>query len=1179
MRTVSPAYVSELIDFAPSAMARAYGFAESQLHGTVAACNMLARNGVAYLADEVGMGKTYVALAVMGVLRHQDPSSRIMIIAPRENIQRKWEKELRNFVRWNWRVEDNRFRNLHGGPVRQPVLCNRFEDLAAAVLPHDDCDPILRMTTFSASVKERVARQRLRGQLLGVAPWLAAQFRGRTSPGEFRDRYGRALNAIVPPLDLLIVDEGHNLRKGFGPNVANRNRLLGLALGHCGGDAGGCEWYGPRVKRLLVLSATPFETDYGEIHRQLDVLGFGDAELRSPDGERAGRLRDLADADFSEEQKQDMIRELLIRRVAYLRIAGEKWSKNMYRREWRQGGYREHDQPISITDQRQRLVLGLIQKKVSEVLGDRRFNNAFQIGMLSSFESFLESMAKSRKRRLRRTEANGNAEPEPVFDGSEQTEDVVERRGIDTSSLERVVETYRSRFGRSLPHPKLDTTADALAGSFDTGEKSLIFVRRVATVRELKQKLDQRFDQWLCQRMRARAPELATEIDGLFDRYRKESARRDDSEDVTFADDSELRPGLVEDEGATDTFFAWFFRGSGPGGVLSGAAMHKNRFASTSTIYSTFFDDDYVSWLLGRPPDPLAAMAGSLGVSPSDLARRLRGLAFANYRRRSSQRQRFPRLYVFEAYQAAGLALLASGPEPRATRARIVLEQRFSHRQEQTEEPPEAFPAPLAGIGITTFITQLVKRDSLRAELWPREEGEDFVESFRRREQRRELLSAMSRLGASYIDLYMTAIAGIGSFAMNTQPDTDSSVEALARDYLDLLERQRGEEGFHAYAELSAAARAFDSILAINLPGMHQERLEILPVHIARVLQQQVPVGGMSGGVNHRLVQQFRMPGFPLLLVTTDVLQEGEDLHTFCRRVIHYGIAWTPSAVEQRTGRIDRIGSLAQRTLEGRAQRPEPSELIQVHYPHLQDTVEVLQVRRVLRRLNEFLRLSHRELVVRTDGESRISIDREIHERLGDIPRVEQLLESAFPVRESELRGELTPADVRRPDIGTAERMLERWWGRLREELGVEEFRKPSRRLFEGVLTLNGSPGSTPRTQHFSLALRSQVVGDEILLRCESMVGEVDLDDADLLDRLYDLQRDLGVAKVCTLPRGRGGDLLFVRGSCLVHPATTQEEEVFDLVQRVVGAADRIEAELLGVDAEPGGFTEEGSDA
>ena len=52
-----------------------------------------------------------------------------------------------------------------------------------------------------------------------------------------------------------------------------------------------------------------------------------------------------------------------------------------------------------------------------------------------------------------------------------------------------------------------------------------------------------------------------------------------------------------------------------------------------------------------------------------------------------------------------------------------------------------------------------------------------------------------------------------------------------------------------------------------------------------------------------------------LLMLCTDVLQEGEDLHTFCDRVIHYGVAWTASSMEQRIGRVDRIQSLTERRL------------------------------------------------------------------------------------------------------------------------------------------------------------------------------------------------------------------------------------------------------------------------
>ena len=154
----------------------------------------------------------------------------------------------------------------------------------------------------------------------------------------------------------------------------------------------------------------------------------------------------------------------------------------------------------------------------------------------------------------------------------------------------------------------------------------------------------------------------------------------------------------------------------------------------------------------------------------------------------------------------------------------------------------------------------------------------------------------------------------------------------------------------------------------------------------------------MSEGVNQRLVRQFRMPGLPLVLVTTDVLQQGGDLHTFCRRIAHYGIAWTPSAIEQRTGRVDRIGGLVQRRLDGSPELPPAEDLIQVYYPHLRDTVELLQVRRVLRRLNRFLRFIHRgESAAGTDGRA-IDAARALLDELEDMPPIQGELESAFPI-------------------------------------------------------------------------------------------------------------------------------------------------------------------------------------
>lgn len=63
-----------------------------------------------------------------------------------------------------------------------------------------------------------------------------------------------------------------------------------------------------------------------------------------------------------------------------------------------------------------------------------------------------------------------------------------------------------------------------------------------------------------------------------------------------------------------------------------------------------------------------------------------------------------------------------------------------------------------------------------------------------------------------------------------------------------------------------------------------------------------------------RLLLAFNSPLLPEVLVASSVLAEGVDLHLECRHVIHHDLDWNPSTLEQRTGRIDRIGSLAART-------------------------------------------------------------------------------------------------------------------------------------------------------------------------------------------------------------------------------------------------------------------------
>jgi hypothetical protein len=141
--------------------------AQEQLEGAVAIHNILETHRVAYLADEVGMGKTYVALGALALFRHYDPDFRVLVIAPQENIQHKWMKELSNFVAYNVRFSDLRVRSIDGRPSRPLSACGNLIEFVRD--PHRDF--FLRLTSFSLPLgRESEGWRRLRDDFRSSLP-------------------------------------------------------------------------------------------------------------------------------------------------------------------------------------------------------------------------------------------------------------------------------------------------------------------------------------------------------------------------------------------------------------------------------------------------------------------------------------------------------------------------------------------------------------------------------------------------------------------------------------------------------------------------------------------------------------------------------------------------------------------------------------------------------------------------------------------------------------------------------------------------------------------------------------------------------------------------------------------------------------------------------------------------
>jgi len=106
------------------------------------------------------------------------------------------------------------------------------------------------------------------------------------------------------------------------------------------------------------------------------------------------------------------------------------------------------------------------------------------------------------------------------------------------------------------------------------------------------------------------------------------------------------------------------------------------------------------------------------------------------------------------------------------------------------------------------------------------------------------------------------------------------------------------QTGTHVGREVS---KVFDSAECFE----EAARVHLLPnVRLAN--------GEVQAATRRRLLLTFNTPLFPEVLVASSVLAEGVDLHLNCRFVIHHDLCWNPSTLEQRTGRVDRIGSKAE---------------------------------------------------------------------------------------------------------------------------------------------------------------------------------------------------------------------------------------------------------------------------
>jgi hypothetical protein len=736
--------------------------------------------------------------------------------------------------------------------------------------------------------------------------------------GDLHDRVVRA-KLVQAGIGLAVVDEAHNWKNG-----GNGARDFANA-------------YAPYIKFKLLLSATPFQLEQSELGRIYSVAGGG-AERFGSDLSLAtvqSLLDDgLATECLRESQAfQKAWQSLSLQDVTALEDLATTGELDRI--------LEASHTPLSMSGSlelfwnRFRMyaqAVGRLQGELSKVMlrhvkdrGHRHFHagkdwladNAPNEQILShSFLYPVDGFAEPRHallgylgmrlvQKLRRGGGTGNARLLRGITSSFAAFQASNRETLDATDLPNDVRAYLEFFGKALEesrHPKVVATADRAFANYSRGRKTLIFCERVATLDEIESILTEK---------------IATLFpDGIPAAQKRRTALL-------------RRAGLVD--------------------------LHWSRCL-----------------LQALAPDRRKALLGRWNAARADIIEAvLSGLAKAGEIATERRVGRMVDLELLARFDVADLpdwaqAFRAPSPENR----RLLVEGTLSEDVEssggaidpdhQEEEEREAVARELVQEAVEGFMD--------RPNLWFHEASASFHKTLH------ELLSAefsflQRRDGDGGIENRSTAFFGMlvdlvqGMRKILLRSELFASLDLSSPDFEAKLLKDLWERPIALAPDASQWSRRtagmrledFLRILAAS-EGTIQRRWKqdskrkslwsgVFLKHGESAGLVLTLDGKVATDTRVSRCAAFNSPLAPDILICTAIGAEGIDLHRYCAEVIHHDLPWNPAKLEQRIGRIDRVGSLTERN---------PGSRLLVGIPFLANDYESMQYQVLQTRAQRF---------------------------------------------------------------------------------------------------------------------------------------------------------------------------------------------------------------------------------
>lgn len=473
MKKITPEYIASLVNFHNLKDGKDWTFNPDgkdmrnlQVLGSARIFNLLQEKKIALLADEVGMGKTIQSLAVCAALWKQNPKAKVLVLTPREEIARNWQKEYESFISNHYRHQDDVVKaSLSQRPVRRLLHCDNLFHLTEQVKMGWGSFFVGKISSLSSLLSKEDVIDRL--EKIGVSRSSTISKISKDDHVELSKTIAGILRKEIlrmgsdrskPYFDLVIIDEAHYLR-----NVDGSSQRVHAARSFFGNPSNSTETQ--LAAKTLLLTATPNHSSARDIK---NITSY------------------FTDRYHDEENYKKILKQICIRRLRRLSSGG--YNKYQYRHEQELESSFEKD-PLG------EMFFGLYQHNLAKAIHQSRVKTGggskWQMMRYLDGVEFIPSEESLKKQKA---DLDENAAEEKAL----KSQDFI--KGKDAEILLRLSKNYMSIFQSNPAHPKYEVTIENLINS-GHGQKAVVFVRRINSVIEISKRVISNYDKKMWSRL------------------------------------------------------------------------------------------------------------------------------------------------------------------------------------------------------------------------------------------------------------------------------------------------------------------------------------------------------------------------------------------------------------------------------------------------------------------------------------------------------------------------------------------------------------------------------------------------------------------------------------------------------------------------------------------------------